>query len=82
MTEKLLPADKGRIERERLAPVRAKNYAVKVATGFRCDHEGCDEDSRLLVTEDFDVLCPAHLGEATVRPGQWNDQTFPVASST
>lgn len=65
-------------ERERLRDDRARNYQVKRAAGFICQHEGCSTGIGVVVVETkdgFGTRCVPHLGRLRPVPGQWIDRS-------
>lgn len=79
--------EEGRQEAEALRADRVRNYRIKFALGYVCQHEGCGADLGLLVvrtrdgqTDDcFSVRCVPHLDGLVPMPGQWDELRNPAS---
>lgn len=70
--------EEGVEERERLRPVRARNYAVKAAANWTCQHDGCTRDFGVVVVDvkgELETRCAAHVGRLKPTPGQWIERS-------
>lgn len=70
--------EEGVAERERLRPGRARNYVVKAAADFTCQHEGCTANVGVVVVEmraGYETRCVKHLGRLRATPGQWIERS-------
>ena len=81
--ERTFTLEEGIAERERLRPERTRNYRIKRAANFTCQHEGCSTDVGVLVVrvqkgesdDCFSTRCVPHLGRLKPTPGQWIERS-------
>lgn len=83
MNERQLTMEEGRAEAERFRPDRIRNYRIKRAANFTCQHEGCTTDIGVVVVrvgkgesdDSFSTRCVPHLGRFKPTPGQWIERS-------
>lgn len=77
MTDVAKLRDQGLREAEALRPYRQRNYAVKKAANWTCQHQACSKNYGIVVVEvrgGFEARCPKHVGRMKVMPGQWKER--------